>query len=166
MLEKGKGPRDSRSTGSKVQGTQGPRYLKLTFKYELDSKEGPSCLLFLFFYLFSSFLFFYISSSILFFYIFFTISFLLMLSFISFPLSLFFHLFLSISFLSLCYFFSIFLLWMANYTLSLPSACYLLAMSTIFPIAVLLFCKIPLQKDHNGKPFYVCFRKRRQAFAK
>ena len=26
--------------GSKVQGSQGPRYLKLTFKYELDSKEG------------------------------------------------------------------------------------------------------------------------------
>ena len=27
----------------KVQGSQGPRYLKVTFKYELDSKEGPSC---------------------------------------------------------------------------------------------------------------------------
>ena len=27
----------------KVQGFQGSRYLKLTFKYELDSKEGPSC---------------------------------------------------------------------------------------------------------------------------
>ena len=26
----------------KVQGFQGPRYLKVTFKYELDSKEGPS----------------------------------------------------------------------------------------------------------------------------
>ena len=25
-----------------VPGSQGPRYLKLTFKYELDSKEGPS----------------------------------------------------------------------------------------------------------------------------
>ena len=25
------------------QGPKGPRYLKLTFKYELDSKEGPSC---------------------------------------------------------------------------------------------------------------------------
>ena len=32
--------------GPKVPKTQGPRYLKLTFKYELDSKEGPSCLLF------------------------------------------------------------------------------------------------------------------------
>ena len=37
----------------KVQGFQGPgvprsqgqRYVKLTFKYELDSKEGPSCFL-------------------------------------------------------------------------------------------------------------------------
>ena len=31
---------------SKGQGfprTQGPKYLKVTFKYELDSKEGPSC---------------------------------------------------------------------------------------------------------------------------
>ena len=28
----------------KVQGSQGLRYLKVTFKYELDSKEGPSCL--------------------------------------------------------------------------------------------------------------------------
>ena len=27
----------------KVQGSKGPRYLKLSFKYELDSKEGPSC---------------------------------------------------------------------------------------------------------------------------
>ena len=26
-----------------VPGSQGLRYLKLTFKYELDSKEGPSC---------------------------------------------------------------------------------------------------------------------------
>ena len=26
-----------------VQESQGPRYLKLKFKYELDSKEGPSC---------------------------------------------------------------------------------------------------------------------------
>ena len=37
-------PRVPRSKGSKVQGSQGPRYLKVTFKYELDSKEGPSCL--------------------------------------------------------------------------------------------------------------------------
>ena len=27
----------------KVLGSQGPRYLKVKFKYELDSKEGPSC---------------------------------------------------------------------------------------------------------------------------
>ena len=41
VLEEGGGPRVPRSKGSKVQGSQG--YLKLTFKYELDSKEGPSC---------------------------------------------------------------------------------------------------------------------------
>ena len=39
-------PRVPRSRGPKVPGSQGPRYLKLTFKYELDSKEGPSCLKF------------------------------------------------------------------------------------------------------------------------
>ena len=27
-----------------LQGSYGPSYLKVTFKYELDSKEGPSCL--------------------------------------------------------------------------------------------------------------------------
>ena len=43
VLEEGRGPRVPRSKGSKVPGSQGPRYLKLTFKYELDSKEGPSC---------------------------------------------------------------------------------------------------------------------------
>ena len=43
VLKEGKGPRVPRSKGSKVQGSQGPRCLKLTFKYELDSKEGPSC---------------------------------------------------------------------------------------------------------------------------
>ena len=43
MLEEGRGPRVPRSKGSKVQGSQGPGYLKLIFKYELDSKEGPSC---------------------------------------------------------------------------------------------------------------------------
>ena len=32
------------SLGPKVPGSQGPRYLKLRFKYELDSKEGPSYL--------------------------------------------------------------------------------------------------------------------------
>ena len=31
------------SLGSKVPGSQGPKYLKLRFKYEIDSKEGPSC---------------------------------------------------------------------------------------------------------------------------
>ena len=46
VLEEGRGPRVPRSKGSKVKGSQGPRYLKLTFKYELDSKEGPSCLVY------------------------------------------------------------------------------------------------------------------------
>ena len=36
-------PRVPRSRGPKVPGSQVPGYLKLTFKYELDSKEGPSC---------------------------------------------------------------------------------------------------------------------------
>ena len=40
VLEEGRGPR--------VPGSKGPGYLKFTFKYELDSKEGPSCLDFLF----------------------------------------------------------------------------------------------------------------------
>ena len=31
-----------------VPGSQGQIYLKLTFKYELDSKEGPSCYFLLF----------------------------------------------------------------------------------------------------------------------
>ena len=31
------------SKGQGVPRTQGPKYLKVTFKYELDSKEGPSC---------------------------------------------------------------------------------------------------------------------------
>ena len=34
-----------RSRGPKVPGSQGPIYLKLKFKYELDYKEGPSCFL-------------------------------------------------------------------------------------------------------------------------
>ena len=34
------------SQGSMVPGSKGPRYLKVIFKYELDSKEGPSCILF------------------------------------------------------------------------------------------------------------------------
>ena len=42
-MEEGSGPSVPRSKGPKVQGSQGPRYLKVTFKYELDSKEGPSC---------------------------------------------------------------------------------------------------------------------------
>ena len=41
------GQRVPRSRGPKVPGAQGPRYLKLTFKYKLDSKEGPSCYLYL-----------------------------------------------------------------------------------------------------------------------
>ena len=48
VLEEARGPRVRVprvpwSRGPKVQGSKGPRYLKLTFKYELDSKEGPSC---------------------------------------------------------------------------------------------------------------------------
>ena len=31
------------SQGPGVPWSHGPRYLKVTFKYELDSKEGPSC---------------------------------------------------------------------------------------------------------------------------
>ena len=46
MLEElSQGPRFPRSRGPKVPGSQGPKYLKLKFKYELDSKEGPSCFL-------------------------------------------------------------------------------------------------------------------------
>ena len=40
LLEEGRGPR---VPGSK--GSQGPRCLKVTFKYKLDSKEGPFCYL-------------------------------------------------------------------------------------------------------------------------
>ena len=43
VLAEGRGSGVPRSKGPKVQGSQGPLYLKLTFKYELDSKEGPSC---------------------------------------------------------------------------------------------------------------------------
>ena len=39
------GPLVPRSMGPKVHGFKGPRNLKFTFKYELDSKEGPSCFL-------------------------------------------------------------------------------------------------------------------------
>ena len=47
VVEEGRGrkiesPRVQRSQGLKVQGSQGPRYLKVIFKYELDYKEGPS----------------------------------------------------------------------------------------------------------------------------
>ena len=38
MMEDGKGPKSP-----KVKGSEGPRYLKVTFKYKLDSKDGPSC---------------------------------------------------------------------------------------------------------------------------
>ena len=47
-MKEGRGIRVPRSMGPKVHGSKGPRYLKFTFKYELDSKEGPSCLDFLF----------------------------------------------------------------------------------------------------------------------
>ena len=42
-VQESQGPRVLRSRDPKVPGSQGPRYLKLKFKYELDSKEGPSC---------------------------------------------------------------------------------------------------------------------------
>ena len=42
-VQESQGPRVPRSRGPKVPGSKGPGYLKLTFKYELDSKEGPSC---------------------------------------------------------------------------------------------------------------------------
>ena len=41
-MEEGRGPKVLKSKSSKVPGSIGPRYL--IFKYELDSKEGPSCL--------------------------------------------------------------------------------------------------------------------------
>ena len=34
----------SKVQGPKVSGSQRPRYLKVAFKYEIDSKEGPSCI--------------------------------------------------------------------------------------------------------------------------
>ena len=47
-VQESKGPRVPRSRGPKVPGSKEPRYLKLTFKYELDSKEGPSCFIWLY----------------------------------------------------------------------------------------------------------------------
>ena len=43
VVEEGRDPRVPRSQCPKVQGSHGPSYLKVTFKYELDSKEGLSC---------------------------------------------------------------------------------------------------------------------------
>ena len=48
VVEEGRGqkiesPRVQRSQGLMVQGSLGLRYLKVIFKYELDSREGPSC---------------------------------------------------------------------------------------------------------------------------
>ena len=42
-VQRSTSPRVPRSRGPKVPGSQRPRYLKVTFKFELDSKEGPSC---------------------------------------------------------------------------------------------------------------------------
>ena len=47
VMEEERGPKVHDSQGPRVQRSQGPRYLKVTFKYKLDSKEGPSCFLFL-----------------------------------------------------------------------------------------------------------------------
>ena len=41
------GPRVPRCHGAMVPGSKGPRYLKVKFKYKLDSKEGPSCSIFI-----------------------------------------------------------------------------------------------------------------------
>ena len=40
-------PKVQGSQGSMVQGSKVARYLKVIFKYELDSKEGPSCIILL-----------------------------------------------------------------------------------------------------------------------
>ena len=45
--KRSKSPKIQGFQGPWVSGSQGPRYLKLTFKYELDSKEGPSCFIFI-----------------------------------------------------------------------------------------------------------------------
>ena len=47
VVEEGRGPAVLKSKspkGPKVQGSQGPICLKVKFKYKLNSKEGPSCL--------------------------------------------------------------------------------------------------------------------------
>ena len=46
-VQESQGPRVNRSKRPKDPWSKGPRYLKVTFKYKLDSKEGPSCLDFL-----------------------------------------------------------------------------------------------------------------------
>ena len=43
VVEEGRDPRVPRSRGPKVQGPHGLSYLKVHFKYKLDSNEGPSC---------------------------------------------------------------------------------------------------------------------------
>ena len=42
-VQESQGPRVNRSKRPKDLWSKGPRYLKVTFKYELDSKEGPMC---------------------------------------------------------------------------------------------------------------------------
>ena len=54
MVEEGRGPKVLKSKSPKVKGSRGPSiprthgpkvqrttYIRVTFKYELDSKEGP-----------------------------------------------------------------------------------------------------------------------------
>ena len=41
-MEEGRGPKFLKSKSPMVLGFKGLRYLKVIFKYELDSKEGPS----------------------------------------------------------------------------------------------------------------------------
>ena len=49
VMEEGRAPRVPRSKGIKgprFRDPKVPRYLNVAFKYELDSKEGPSCIIF------------------------------------------------------------------------------------------------------------------------
>ena len=57
VVEGGRGPKVLKSKSPKVLGSQGSRYLKVSFKYKLDSKEGPSCIYFLSFISLLSFCF-------------------------------------------------------------------------------------------------------------
>ena len=51
MVEEGTGPKVLKSKSLKGPGSQGPRYRKVTFKEDLDTKKGPSCCFYFFPYL-------------------------------------------------------------------------------------------------------------------